>query len=324
MMWKDSVAGYLKNGLINIHNLRRRLLDDTYEIDKYSVFLIREPKTREIVSSRMKDRVFQASLSDNYLYDEITNSFIYDNHACQIDKGTSRARSRLVRHMQRHFNEYGTEGWVLQCDLTNFFGNTRHSVAKDAVSSRVSNGWATGHAYRVIDSFNQGEDPEVGMGLGSRITQLTQLAVLDEMDHMIKEVLRIKHYLRYNDDFILIHHDKEYLKRCLKALSEHLASLGLTLSKKKTRLYPLKQGIAFLGFVFHLTETGKVIRRLRKENVVHEKRKLRRMKGLVDEGVLTKEHVDKCFESWKAHANQGNAHNLVLSMDQFYKSLWRE
>jgi DNA-binding Lrp family transcriptional regulator len=65
-------------------------------------------------------------------------------------------------------------------------------------------------------------------------------------------------------------------------------------------------------------------KRYRKENVTHEKRKLRRMKKLVDEGVLTKEHVDECYASWKAHAKQGNTYNLILSMNKFYKNLWKE
>ncbi|NLB54762.1 MAG: hypothetical protein GX811_03180 [Lentisphaerae bacterium] len=324
VMWKDSVAGYIKNGLVNTYKLRHQALDDTYKIDKYSIFTVYEPKERPIVSTRMKDRVFQRSMCDNYLYDEITKSFIYDNHACQEDKGTSRARSRLVRHMQQYFKEHGTDGWVLQCDLTNFFGSTHHDIAKEAVSSRVDNKWVNDHVYKIIDSFNQGEDPEIGMGLGSQVTQLVELAVLDRLDHIIKEDLRVKLYIRYNDDFILIHDDKDYLKHCLRVINEHINSLGLELSKKKTRLYPLKQGIKFLGFVFRLTKTGKVIKRLNEENVTHEKRKLKRMKKLVDEGVLTKEHVDKCLEAWEAHAEQGNAHALILSMRRFYNNLWKD
>ncbi len=324
VMWKDSVAGYVKNGLVNTYKLRKQLLDGTYKIDKYSVFTIYEPKKRQIVSTRMKDRVFQRSMADNYLYDEITKSFIYDNHACQEDKGTSRARSRLVRHMQQYFKTFGLDGWVLQCDLTNFFGSTHHDIAKDAVHTRVENNWVTNHSYKIIDSFNQGEDPNVGMGLGSQITQLVELAVLDRLDHIIKEDLHIKYYIRYNDDFILIHHDKEYLKYCLKVIKNHINSLGLKLSPKKTQLYQLKQKIKFLGFVFHLTETSKVVKKLTKENITHEKRKLKRMKKLVDEGTLTKEHVDECFESWKAHAKQGNTHNAILSMNRFYENLWKE
>lgn len=324
VMWKDSVAGFVKNGLVNCYKLRKQLMEDTYKIDKYSVFTIYEPKKREIVSTRMKDRVFQRSLCDNYLYEAMTKSFIYDNCACQLNKGTGFARDRLVCHMQRYFRKHGLDGYVLKCDLSNYFGSTPHSVAKNAVLERTGDVWTNHHTDKIIESFNQGENPNVGMGLGSQITQLTQLAVLDKMDHLIKERLGIKQYIRYMDDFILFHPDKEYLKYCLEVISEHVTSLNLTLSAKKTQIFPLKQGVKFLGFTFHLADTGKVIRKLTKENVIHEKKKLKKLKKLAKIGVMTKEHVDECYMSWEAHAKQGNTHNLILSMDKFYKNLWKE
>ena len=132
VMWKDSVAGWVKNGLANCHRLNKQLMDDTYTIDKYSEFIIHEPKTREIVSTRFKDRVFQRSLCDNYLYEAVTKSFIFDNCACQVGKGTDFARRRLLIHMQRFFRKHGTDGYVLNCDIKNYFGSTPHSTAKAA------------------------------------------------------------------------------------------------------------------------------------------------------------------------------------------------
>ena len=82
VLWKDSIAGYYKNALANCYKLRQQLLNDTYTIDTYTKFTVYEPKERAIVSTRIKDRVFQRSLCDNYLYHEMTKSFIYDkfNH----------------------------------------------------------------------------------------------------------------------------------------------------------------------------------------------------------------------------------------------------
>lgn len=324
VMWKDSVAGYVKNGLVNTYKLRNQLLNGTYKIDQYSIFRVFEPKEREIVSTRMKDRVFQRSMCDNYLYDALTNTFIYDNHACQLGKGTKKARDRLTCLMQKYFKQHGLEGFVLKCDMSNYFGSTHHSIAKDVTSSRIDSDWVKNHTNKIIESFNQGENPNVGMGLGSEVTQLTQLAVLDKMDHYIKEKLRIKSYIRYMDDFILIHHDKEHLKYCLEEIIKHTVSLKLNLSVKKTQIFPLKQGIKFLGFTFRLTETGKIIRRLNKENVVAEKKKLKKLRNLAYDGKLTKIDVDNCYIAWKAHAKQGDTYNLILMMDEFYKNLWKE
>lgn len=323
VMWKDSVAGWVKNGLVNTHKLKKQLETGTYKIDKYNIFTIYEPKKREIVSTRMKDRVFQRSLTEHYLYDAVTSSFIIDNCACQNGKGTDFARKRLKIQMQRYFRKHGLEGFVGTCDLKNYFGSTPHDVACAKVTKNIKEDWAKDHAIKIVRSFNQGPDPTVGLGLGSQITQLSQLSVLSDLDHFIKEKLRIKYYVRYMDDFHLIHHDKEYVKYCLVEIERKLSELSLCLNKKKTQVYPLRQGIKFLGFRFCLTETGGIIAMLKKENVSHERRKLKRMRGLVQQGKMSRSQVDDCYQSWKAHASKGDTYKLLLNMDRYYKNLWR-
>lgn len=338
VMWKDSVAGYVKNGLVNVHKLKERVENGTYKLDAYTQFKVYEPKERDIVSTRIKDRVFQRSLCDNYFYDTMTKSFIYDNCACQDGRGTEFARKRLICHLQKYYRKQGTEGWVLKADLKNFFGSTSHELAYSAVTKRVNDEWVNGEIKRIIDSFNQGDDPEVGMGLGSETTQLIQLAVLDDFDHFIKEQLHIKHYVRYNDDFIIIHEDKAYLQECLIKIDAWISSRGLKLSPKKTQLFKVTQGIKFLGFRFRLTKTGKVVMTLLPEKLSHERRKLRKLVERAKQGYMTKEEVDRCYESWKAHVGnesskkrkspgrraRRNCHNLIICMDQYYKNLWRE
>lgn len=337
VMWKDSVAGYVKNGLVNIHKLKAMVENDSYSIDRYNCFKVFEPKERDIVSTRIKDRVFQRSLCDTYFYKAMTNSFIYDNCACQVGKGNEFGRKRLKCHLQKYFREHNrsNEGWVLKIDLKNYFGSTPHELAISAVTKRLNDEWAISEAVRVINSFNQGENPEVGMGLGSEMTQLIELAVLDDLDHYIKEQLRVKHYIRYMDDAILIHEDKEFLQDCLVKIREWIDTRSLQLSKKKTQLFKIKQGIRFLGFRFQLTNTGKVVMTVLPEKVSHERRKLRKLVARVKSGYMTKEEVDKCYGSWKAHVSNQykkgtiskkahrNCHNLIICMDKYYKNLWR-
>ena len=322
VMWKDSVAGFVKNGLVNCVKLHDQLIKGTYKIDKYTIFNVYEPKERKIVSTRIKDRVFQRSLCDNYLTAQVSKSFIYDNAACQEKKGTDFARGRLKCHLQRFYRKHNLNGYVLKCDLTNFFGSTNHTIAKAAIKKRVNDKWAIAEVYRIIDSFVDGEDPEVGMGLGSQVTQLIQLAVLDDLDHYIKEQLHIKHYVRYNDDFILIHQDKDYLIYCLDRIKEKLQKLDLKLSPKKTQIFSVKQGIHFLGFSHRLTPTGKVVCKLLRKKVSHERRRLKKLVKRSRQGIMTREQVDHCFEGWKAHARHGDSYNLITTMSNYYYHLW--
>lgn len=324
VMWKDSVSRYSNNALVSIYKLQQELLSNTYRLSPYHHFTIYEPKKREIISTRFKDRVFQRSLCDNYLYHAITKSFIYDNAACQIGKGTDFARRRLECHLQRHYRKHGLDGYILSCDLKNFFGSTPHSVAKQAIAKHVHDEWARQHVFAIIDSYSRPDSPGAGLGLGSQVTQLIQLAVLNDLDHMIKEKLHIKAYVRYMDDFLLIHNDKEYLLYCLQAIKKHLEERGLQLNQKKTQLIKLTLGIKFLGFKFTLTESGKVLKTLLKDNIKKRKRKLRKYRDLVLAGKMSFAKSRECYLAWKAYAQKGSTYHLLQRMDDYYLDLWKE
>lgn len=322
VMWKDSVAGFVKNALVNCYNLHQELMNDTYKLSPYSVFVVHEKKTRTIVSTRMRDRVVQRSLCDNYLTEYLTKSFIYDNCACLPGRGTDMARNRLKCHLQRFYRKHGLNGWVLKVDIHDFFGSTSHDVVKAAVAKRIPDQWVREQVYRIVDSFTH-IAPDRGMGLGSQITQLVQLAVLDDLDHYIKEVLRIKGYVRYMDDFILIHEDKNHLQYCQQEIIRILADLGLGVNEKKTGIQPVRNGIHFLGFSFRLTDTGKVLQTVLHKKVSKERRKLRKLVDRVNAGEMTKQHVDECYQAWRAHVEKGNCQSLLSRMDSYYVNLYK-
>lgn len=321
VMWKDSVSGFVKNGLVNCLKLRGELMNGSYRLSPYCIFIVNEKKTRTIVATRMRDRVVQRSLCDNYLTAQISKGFIYDNCACLPGRGTDMARNRLVCHLQRHYRKHGLSGYVLKIDIHDYFGSTSHEVVKAALRKRVKDEWAVRHVESIVDSFNH-IAPDRGMGLGSQITQLMQLAVLDDIDHYIKERLRIKGYVRYMDDFILIHEDKEHLKTCRREIEKRLNELGLRLNEGKTGIQRISAGIHFLGFSFRLTKTGKVVRTVLHRKISKERRKLRKLSDLVRRGQMERKHADECYKAWRAHVSKGNTAGLIRRMDAYYAGLY--
>lgn len=317
--WKDSVTGYEINGLKNTYLLRQSLLNGSYKISGYQRFRVHEPKEREIVATRLKDRQFQRSLCDNVLYPQITRSFIRDNCACLRGKGVDDALNRLTVHLQRYYRKHGATGWALKCDIRHYFAETPHDVAKAAVRKRLTDKRAAEYTDAIIDSFGGNK----GIGLGSQVSQLTELAVLDDLDHYIKERLRIKHYLRYMDDFILIHEDKAVLQNVLQEIRQQLSLLGLTLNTK-TQVYPLKQGVIWLKWRFILTDSGKVVRRICQKSVVRERRKLKKMAKLAAAGKIPTAALNESFVTWKAHAQRGNCRKIVANMEKLYNQLVKE
>lgn len=317
--WKDSVTGYEANGLKNTYLLRQSLLDGTYKISGYQRFKVHEPKEREIVATRLKDRQFQRSLCDNVLYPQITRSFIRDNCACQRGKGVDDALDRLTVHLRRYYFKHGPNGWALKCDIRHYFAETPHDVAKAAIRKRLTDQRAAYYTDAIIDSFGG----DKGIGLGSQVSQITELSVLDDLDHYIKERLRIKHYLRYMDDFILIHEDKSVLRAALAEIENRLSALGMTLNKK-TQILPLKNGVLWLKWRFVLTDTGKVIRKICMKSVVRERRKLRKMAKLAVAGRIPVAAITESFITWKAHAQRGNCRKIVADMQKLYDKLLSE
>ena len=320
-MWKDSVAHYILNIIEETLKLEEQLKGGTYRPRPLKPFVVSScGKMREVMGVAFRDRVYQRSLNDNAIYPVMTKSFIYDNGACQKNKGTEFARRRLVAFLQKFYRKHGAKGYVLQCDIKGYYPNMRHDVAEAVFADHLPP-----EIYKMAEEvLREQYDGEVGYMPGSQMVQIAGVSVLNDMDHMIKEQLRVKYYIRYMDDFILIHEDKEFLEECRKKLADYLGVIGFELHPKKTRIYELGNGIKFLGFIFRLTDTGKVVKTVLPKNVKNYRRKLRKLVGLAKKGKISRVKVDECYKSWRAHAEKGNSTKLLRRMDAYYKALWEE
>ncbi len=311
--WKDSVIGYELHASQNTHKMIDCILDGTYKISPYQRFTIHEPKKREIVATRISDRQVQMALCEAGLYQDLVEHFIYDNCACQRGKGTDFALNRMKVHLLRYYRKHGKEGWVLRCDIHHFFPETSHKVAKEAIDKRVGDERVAKMVHDIVDSF----DGDKGIGLGSQISQLMELAVLDDMDHFIKERLRIKHYIRYMDDFVLIHHDKAYLQYCLCEIWKKLAEINLELNDKTT-IHPLRQGIKFLQWRFVLTDSGGVKMFMNSDKTGRERRRLKKLLAGEKTGRFAPGTAENSMNAWKANADRGDTFFKVKRMQQYF------
>jgi hypothetical protein len=113
------------------------------------------------------------------------------------------------------------------------------------------------------------------------------------------------------------------LQYCWREIEAYLAPLGLTLNNK-TNIFPLRNGIDFLGFHTYLTDSGKVIRKVRRKSKCNEQRKLKKQRALLDAGKITLEAVEQSYQSWRSHAEKGNCYHLIQQMDNTFKNLFKE
>ena len=320
-LWKDSVASYDLKALESTLYLKHLLNTEEYKISKYHCFRINERgKTRDIKSTQYKDRVVQKVLCDNIFTPYINKKMIYDNGASIKGKGTDFSINRLKTHMQRFYRKHGTDGYVLVCDMQKYFDSIRHELLQNIYAKYFDDEKILSLIKMIHDSIPGG----VGVPLGNQLSQFDALLAADSLDHMIKEELRIKYYGRYMDDFYLIHEDKEYLKYCRQKIEEKAAELGLKLNQKKTKIVPIRVGINYLGFHYYLTETGKVVVRIKTKSKNRMRTKLRKYKKKLKEGKMSLRDIEDGYRSWKAHAKRGNTYYMLQNMDRYYFNLFKE
>ena len=312
--WKPSVKQFVLNANAECSRMSKKVLEGTWKNGKPHEIDILYPKKRKGLAIRFPDRVYQGILNDDILYPEMTRHFIYANMACQKGKGPDKARELLKKYIRNHYHNHGTDGYVLQIDITGYYPNMRHDKVKECFSRYIPP-QLMGLISDVLDQQYIGE---VGYNPGSQMVQIAGISLLNPTDHMIKERLDIKHYIRYMDDFILIHESKEYLEHCLCEIKSMLADLGLSVSQKKTHITPLSKGFMFLGFRWNISETGKIYLNINPKTVKHERKKLYRLISKAK-----REKVEECYQSWKAHAEHGNSYLLLKRLDKYCKELWR-
>ena len=163
---------------------------------------------------------------------------------------------------------------------------------------------------------------DVGMGLGSQISQVLALASANRLDHYVKEVLRIKGYGRYMDDGYLIHESKEYLQNCLVQIQEICNMLGITLNAKKTQIVKLSHGFTWLKIRFYLTDTGRVVRKIYKRSVTRMRVKMKKLHKMWKDKRIAFSDIYTSWQSWKAYALKFDAYYTIQNMAALYNKLF--
>ena len=144
------------------------------------------------------------------------------------------------------------------------------------------------------------------MPLGNLTSQFLANVYLHELDHFAKHFLKVKYYLRYVDDFVILHPNKEVLEVYKQEIDMFLQhKLKLKLHPLKSKIIPFNKGITFLGFrVFYHHQL------LRKSNWQAARRKIISLKNDFDSDNITYDAVYESMTGWFAYAKQANTHNL--------------
>lgn len=255
----------------NLISLYRDLNDGTYSPGRSICFVVTHPNLREIWAADFRDRIVQTLFYQRY-QKTFHSRFIFDSFACIPEKGTLRAAKRLDKHIRSYTENYQIERWFLKADIANFFVAIDKDILFSLVAKRVEPGFWTDLLRTLLyndprDNFIYRGDPRllkcvpkrkslaqaannVGLPVGNLTSQFFANIYLNELDQFCKRELKVKHYLRYVDDFIILGESPFYLNGMHHEIGTFLREkLHLSLHSNKKQINKTEVGINFVGFV---------------------------------------------------------------------------
>jgi len=298
----------------NLLRLQEELRAQAYQPAPYHNFIFVERKERKISAARYRDRVVHHALM-NVIEPIFETRFIHDTYANRVSKGTHRALDR-AQHFARRYP------YVLKCDIRQFFPSVDHAILRRLLARHIACPRTLWLIDRILESgvgvladrytpvIFPGDDlfavtrPR-GLPIGNLTSQHWANLYLHPLDLFVKQELRCRAYLRYSDDTLLFAGHKPTLHRWRADIIRFLHTLRLTLHEEKAQVFPVRNGIDFLGW-----RLFPHYRRLRRDNVRHAVRRLRRQQAAFARGELSQEQLSASVRAWLAHAAHGNTYRL--------------
>ncbi len=292
--------------------LQRLLQEGTYQPGGYRLFTIYERKPRLIAAAPFRDRVVHHAVMQ-IIEPPLDRTFIWDSYACRKGKGVHAAVDRYQAWAQ-------TYRYVLKMDIQQYFPSIDHDLLKDKLRRRIKDVRVLDLLDCIIDSSPQSTaepqyfpgddlltplDRRTGIPIGNLTSQFFANLYLDDFDQYVKQELKVRPYLRYVDDMVVLDHDKHRLAEIRAAACERLATDRLQLHPRKAHVTPVADGLNLLGYVVY--PAG---RRLRNDNGHRFARKLRRMSVAYRAGRLEWTKVAASTQSWIGHAQHADTDGL--------------
>ncbi|ABR48703.1 RNA-directed DNA polymerase (Reverse transcriptase) [Alkaliphilus metalliredigens QYMF] len=321
--FRDEILKFSANLEENLIQIQNELIWKAYKVGRYREFYVHEPKKRLIMALPFKDRVVQWAIYRvlNPLFEK---TYTEHSYACRIGRGTHQAAKKLqywLRQIDRKPQKY----YYLKMDISKYFYRVDHSIALKILRKKIKDKDVLWLMEEIIQSedmafglplgMEPGDCPKYmrlhdkGMPIGNLTSQLLANIYLNELDQFCKHKLQIKYFIRYMDDFIVLHHDKKYLHR-LKVEIENFLNSELELHlNRKTCIRPTPVGIEFVGFRIWPTHM-----KLKKKTAKKMKRRLKYLQKAYGRNDVTFEDVNTCVQSYLGILQHCDSYYLKCSV----------
>lgn len=303
--WKKSYQLMESNRSLEIAKIYDAIMDGTYKTKGFYKFTIYERgKKRNISSIAVNERVVQRCLCDYCLVPAIDSHLIYDNGSTRIEKGVHFTKNRLEHHLRSAYGKYGSNNFYIALfDFSKYFDTISHDLIEHKILRKyLRDERLIQFTMSLVNDFG-----DIGLGLGSQISQILAVAAPNELDHAIKDDMRIKYYGRYMDDFYIIGKTKEELSEYAEFVYEKSEELGFTINKNKTIITPV-QNFKFLKIKWSVLPNGKILKIMNKKSFKVERKKLRKLHIKQINEEITLHDCIQSFESWESNVDYCRSH----------------
>lgn len=327
----------------NITSIYNMLKGEEYFHKKYNIFIIKEPKYRLIMSECMSDKIVNHLVSTYFLFPSIDPLLLPMNVATRPLMGSGKGIEYIKKYINRLKYKYD-KVYILKCDISKYFYSIDHEILLAKLAGLINDEKVFNLVKEIIISTDREYVNECiskainrekcrleklsindykehinslksiplyqkgkGLPIGNMTSQILAVYYLNDLDHYIKEKLRIKYYVRYMDDFILFHEDKQYLKYCLGEIEKKLAEVKLKLNNK-TQILEIHHGFCFLGYRFILKDK-KLLMLLSSDTKKRMKRRIAHVRK------NKPEILDKTLASYNGYLNRAASGSFRFKHD---------
>lgn len=324
--YRDEILTFSNNLDANLLAIQEKLRSGSFHFGPYRRHWVTVPKKRLVMALPFESRIVQWAvyLKLNPFFDRM---MIEDSFACRKGKGSLGAAKRL-QYWMRIAQRKPQKQYALKIDISKYFYRVDHNILIEILSERIKDQQLMELLRNIINCdgecfglprFMGPDDAEdddwlegVGMPIGNLTSQLFANIYLDKLDHFCKHQLRIRHYIRYMDDVIILAHDKETANGWKEKIAVFLQEqLRLDLNKK-TAVIPIDR-IEFVGYIV----TAKSLK-LRKQTTRRIKSAFRGICGKYFAKEMSRKEFDRRVASYKGMIQYCEADNLRKRLNEIY------
>ena len=298
---KNYVTEFEKNLGVNLRTLHDELKNQTYNPKPLKTFILRDPKTRKISKSDFRDRIMHHALV-NVIEPIFERTFIHDNCANRIGKGNLFAIKRFEKFQRKATKNLSSKAYCLKADIRHYFQEVNHEILLEMIKRKIIDEKTVWLAETILKNNVRNNRKEKGMPLGNLTSQFFANVYLNELDYSVKQELKAKCYIRYVDDFTILHSSREQLEVWKSRIEKFLKErLDLELHPDKSKIICLSKGVDFVGFrnFYHF----KLLRKRNIKKMLLQIEKYNRNKS-------NKEKLSESFQGWNAYAKWANTYKL--------------